>query len=142
MILRASWRRSIYDRPEHAQLFDGAEKLVKIHRFYDVGIHPEPVACQRIFFFFGRRQYDHGNHLEPLVRSDLLQDLQSIQLRQFQIQQNDGRALFGARRELFSAIQIVQGLLTVADNDDLVRELVFVKGGKSKLNIPWIVLND
>jgi hypothetical protein len=43
---------------------------------------------------------------------------------------------------LLSAIQIVQGLLTVADNDDLVRELVLVKGCKTKLNIPWIVLND
>jgi hypothetical protein len=43
---------------------------------------------------------------------------------------------------LFSAIQIVQGLLTIAGNHDLVRELVLAKGCQRKLNIPRIVLND
>jgi len=33
-------------------------------------------------------------------------------------------------------------LLAVAGNDDLVRELVFIKSRESQLNVSWVILYD
>lgn len=75
------------DRPENAEFLDRIHELVKIHWLDHVGVDPELIARHHVPFFPRRSEHDYGNHPQAVVRLDLLQDLQAIDLGEFKVQQ-------------------------------------------------------
>src|ERR1700730_1777237 len=124
----ASWRRLVNNCPENTKLPDGVHKLMEIDWFYDIRIHAQSVTRHHIFLFMGRCKHDDGYHFELFIRFNLLQHFQSIDLRQFQIEEHDRGVVIRARLELPPAIEIIQGLLAVGSDYDLVGEVVFLQG--------------
>src|SRR5215475_9589970 len=100
----ASWRRLIDHGPENPELFDGINKLVEIHWLDHIGVHAKCIARDHVSFLTGRREHDHRDHAQLLVRSNLLQHLQAINLRQFEIKQQDSRVPRRTRRKVAPAI--------------------------------------
>src|SRR5215470_17454711 len=109
----ASWWRLIDYGPENPKFFDGINKLVEINWLDHIGVHAKFIARDHVSFLMGRREHDHRNHAQFLISSNLLQHLQPIHLRQFEIKQQDSRVPRRTRRKVAPAIQIIQGLFAV-----------------------------
>ena len=52
-LFHAARRRFIDHRPEDTQFLHGIDKLVKVDRLHDIGVHPELVASHHVFFLVG-----------------------------------------------------------------------------------------
>src|ERR1700677_3162192 len=85
--LYASWRRLIDNCPEDSELLDGVDKLVEVDWFYYIGVHAKLIARHHISFLTRRGEDYHWNHSQFLIRLDLLQDLQSIDLGQLEVKE-------------------------------------------------------
>src|SRR5262249_61007805 len=96
----ASWRRLIDHGPENPELFDGINKLVEIHWLDHIGVHAKCIARDHVSFLMGKREYDHRNHAQFLIRSNLLQHLQAINIRQFEVKHKDSEVLRLQPREV------------------------------------------
>src|SRR5258707_5142145 len=104
----AAWWRLVNNCPENPEFLNGVYELVEIHRFYDIGVHAQRIARHHVTFFVGTGEHDHRNHPELLIRFDLLQHFQSIDLGQFQIEEQDGVDTIRAGPESTSAMEIIQ----------------------------------
>src|SRR5215510_2328121 len=114
----ASWWRLIDHGPENPELFDGINKLVEINWLDHIGVHTKCIARHHVSFLMGRREHDHRNHAKFLIGSNLLQHLQAINLRQFEIKQQDSRVPRRTRRKVAPTIQIIQGLFAVTSDNN------------------------
>src|SRR5215472_899927 len=119
----ASRGRLVDNGPKDSELLHGVYKFMKIHGLHDISVNAHPVACHHVFFFMGRSEDDHRNRLELLFRLDPLQNLQPIDLRQFQIEEKDRRVPIRAGSELAPAMEVVQGLLAIMSNHHLVSQV-------------------
>ena len=70
---QAARRGFVDNRPERSHLFDGVHQLVEVHRFDDVGIHPQCVAAEHIALFARGSHDDDRNELQLRVGFDLAQ---------------------------------------------------------------------
>src|SRR5437867_7235993 len=109
----ASWWLLIDDCPENPKFFDSIDKLVEINRLYHVGVHAKFIARYHVSFLTRRREHYHRNHFQFLIRYNLLQHLQSIDLRQFKIKQQDSSDITSTHLEIPQAIKIIQGLFAI-----------------------------
>src|SRR6267142_4291804 len=67
----AARRRLIDDGPEDAELLDGIDEFVKVHRLDHVGVHAEPVAGHHVALLTGGGEHHHRDHAQLLVGLDL-----------------------------------------------------------------------
>src|SRR5262249_30146198 len=119
----AARRRLVDDGPEHAELLDRIHELMEVDRLDHVRVHAQPVARHHVAFLARRGKHDDRDHPQPVVGLDLLQDLQTVDLRQLQIEQEHGRVVGGAAGETPAAVQIVERLGAVARDDHFVGEV-------------------
>src|SRR5215475_13006986 len=96
--------RLIDNCPENPEFFDGINKLVEINWLDHIGVHAKFIARDHVSFLTGRSEHDHRDHAQLLIRSNLLQHLQAINLRQFEIKQQDSRVPRRTRRKVAPAI--------------------------------------
>src|SRR6202044_3136417 len=80
--------------------------------------------------------------LQALVGPDLLQDLQSIDLRQFQVEKHDRRVVVGASAELAPTIEVIESFFSVASDHDLVCQVIFGQRGQSQFDVSRVVLDQ
>src|SRR5262245_16987750 len=66
----SAWWSLIQNKPVQPQLTDGSNKLIKIHRFLNIGIRAEAVAIQAVLFLLRGGEDHNGEEPCPLVRTD------------------------------------------------------------------------
>src|SRR5262249_5689073 len=138
----APGRWLVDDGPKDTQFFNGVDKLVEIHRLHHVGVHAQFVAGNHIAFLARRREHHHRDHFQFLVGFDRLENFETVDLWQLEVEQKDGRALATASLELSPVIEVVEGLLAVRDHHHLIAEVVFFQGSHGEFDILRVVFHQ
>src|SRR6185312_16434318 len=84
-------RRLVDDEPEQPELLDDAPERVEADRLLHVRVDAELVALDEIAFLLRRGHYDDGDRLGPGIVLDHPQDLEAVDFRQFEIEQDQPR---------------------------------------------------
>ena len=79
--------------PVETKLSDRVHELIEIDGLADVAVGPEIVALDPIPVLVRGGEDDHGDPLGARVGANPLQDLQTVDLGQLEIQQDDGRQI-------------------------------------------------
>src|SRR5476649_2165737 len=134
-------RHFVDDCPEHADLLHGVDEILKLQRLDHVGVDAELVAVDEILLLPRRGHHYDRDRLERRIALDLTQDLQSVHLRQFQVEEHHGRLIVRPCRELTPPIQIVQCFCSVPNVHDFIGELVGAEGVQDQLRVALTVLD-
>src|SRR5579862_5935209 len=84
-------RLLIKHQPVEPELPHRFDELVEVDRLAHVTVGAQAVAMHDVLLLFGGSQDDHGQQPGPLVRAQLGQDLESVQLGQLQVEEDDLR---------------------------------------------------
>src|SRR5580698_3604211 len=138
LLVGARWTFVQY-QPVHAQLPRGFSKLSEVHRFADVAIDAQPVTAHDITLFIGGSKNHHGKHARLFTFADAPQYFESINFRQFEIEEDDlGRILQSA---FAFAEQQVDGFFSIACNADVVRDIRFAESADSQQFVVGVVFD-
>ena len=73
----------VEQKPIEAQICNGLGELSEFDRLSHIAVRAEPIASEQVFMFVRGGQYDHRVVLRSWVSTDLPEDFQSIDFRQF-----------------------------------------------------------
>src|SRR3989442_1183482 len=139
-IARTSRRRSPFMM--QSRLPDGLGELGEIDRLADVAVGAEAVAAHDVLFFIGRGQHDDRHEPGAIVGPQSSQHLETVELRQFQIQQDDEWRLWIARGVRPSAEEIVEHLHAIPDDDDVIGKPVLLQRAHGERLVIGVVFDQ
>jgi hypothetical protein len=114
---------SIDHQPVQSNRLDGLAKLIEIDRLLYVTVGAQAEGLPDVPIFPGRGQDHYWDGSGSRIGLNLLEHLDAVDFRKFQIQQNqDGRTVKRPERMGASAKEKIQSFFTVAGNVDFVRE--------------------
>jgi hypothetical protein len=117
------WRAFVDDQPVESELPCGFCELIELDRLADIAITPRAVTPQDVLLLVRGGQDDHGDELGPIVGSDTVQNLQAIDLRELEVEQDDfGEHALGVRA---TCEEVVERFRPITHDDDLVSEVRF-----------------
>src|SRR5207245_5106290 len=86
-------QRFIQQEPVHPQRPGGFRELLEVHRLDDVAVDAQAIALHQVAFLARRGEHDHRGCPGAGVALDPTQDLQAVDQRQFDVQQDDLRQI-------------------------------------------------
>src|ERR1022692_4210475 len=123
-------------------LLDGIAKLLEVDRFLNIAVHPQVIAGDQIPLFFGRSHNHGGNVPGARIALDLGQHLQSVDLRQLQVQQHQfRRTIERSVRKCPTTKEKVECLRAIAHHKDAVGQLLSPESMQGKIAIILIVFH-
>ena len=140
MIIISVWGL-IEHQPIHANLAHGDGELIKVDWLDDVAVHAQLIATLNIWFL-ARRSQDHcGNVPRAIVAFKASQHLNSVDQRQFQVQQDhfwriDTTGISTGPKQKF------QRLLPISHDVDVIDEVVRLECVHGKFNVERIILDQ
>src|SRR4029077_17118763 len=138
-----SARLLVQEHPVQSHLGDGPGERLEIHRLDDVAVGTQSVRRRDIGFLVGRREYDDRQRLGPLIGPEPPQNLEAVDLRELQIQEDyAGRDADVTERMRLLTEEEVERLRTVARHEDLVREVAGAEGPQGELHVVRVVLDQ
>jgi hypothetical protein len=143
MGLGAGTRRGfVDDGPKYGKIFDGLGKFFEADGFDDVSVSAEFVAFNEILFFAGRSDHHDRDHAQVGVRFDAAKHLQPVDFRELEIEEDEKGETFRLLSEFAFLIKEVEGFGAVANVNNLIGKLVFVKGFDGKLRVAFAVFDE
>src|SRR5215207_2795040 len=138
--------RLVEVEPVPAEVLHGLGEPLEVGRLGDVGIGAEPVAGDDVLVLPGRGEEDDGQDLRPLVAAQALQDLKAVHLGQLHVEQDELRHDAGVPPDVGArSEEVLQRLLTVADDDDpvhLLDDAVRAEGAHGEEDLVLVVLDE
>ena len=140
---RTAGARLVQEEPEEPQRLGRFGELREVHGLAHVGVGAQRVAAQDVLVLLGRGEDDDRQELRALVGADAAQDLQAVDLRQLQVEQDDGWKLAGISARVRSgAEEVVERGGPVARDDDLVRDAALLEGQDRQLLVAGVVFDE
>src|SRR5208282_512113 len=81
-------RLHVQEKPVHTHLLDGLHELVEVDRLDDVAVHAQAIALDDIPVLLRRGEDDNRRHARAFVRLQRLDDLEAVDLRQLEVQED------------------------------------------------------
>ena len=101
------------------------------------------IALHDIRLLVGRGQYHHRNIFRPLIGFDGSEDLQTVHLGQFEIQEHHFRVLAGITIGVkATAKKKVQGFLPILDVEHLVGQVTFLERPERQFRVVGIIFHQ
>src|SRR4029077_14911557 len=124
------------EHPVQSHLGDGPGERLEIHGVDDVAVGTQSVRRRDIGFLVGRREDDDRQRLGPLIGPEPPQNLEAVDLRELQIQEDyAGRDADVTERMRLVTEEEVERLRAVARHEDLVREVAGAEGPQGELHV-------
>src|SRR6266498_5905363 len=141
-LANAARRPFVQDGPEDADFPDGFDELFESDRLDDVSVGSEPVALDEIPFLPRGGEHDDRHGLQRVVGLDPAQDLETVQPRHLQVEQDHGRVPLGPEREAAAPKKIIERFFAVARYDDLVGKVILAQRRQRQLDVLRVVLGE
>src|SRR6266545_545231 len=141
-LANAARRPFVQYGPEDADFPDGFDELFESDRLDDVSVGSEPVALDEIPFLPRGGEHDDRHGLQRVVGLDPAQDLETVQPRHLQVEQDHGRVPLGPEREAAAPKKIIERFFAVARYDDLVGKVILAQRRQRQLDVLRVVLGE
>src|SRR4030095_3136338 len=134
--------RAVDHHPVHADFGHCFGKRAEFHWLHDIAVDSESVALSDIRLLVRRGHHDHRYEAQAFVGFDTLKDLDTINLRHLQVEQNELRVIVSVAAGIVtSAIQEIERLLSIFDPVKPVHEVALPKTPHSQPGVVRIVLD-
>src|ERR1017187_5236680 len=135
--------RLVEKKPVEPDLVHGLEEFVRVHGLHDVAVRAEVIARHEVSLLARRGQDDDGDHFRPLVRLDAPEHLEPVHLRELEVEEDDS----GERRPGAGGIspfseEKLEGLGSVADDMNVVRDVGLLQRAQGQLGVVGVVLDE
>jgi hypothetical protein len=143
MSLGAFGRGFVEDEPVEAELARGFHELIEVDGLANVAVGTQAVAIGAVLLFIGRGENDDGEKLGAFVGAELAEDLEAVELGEFEVKQNDFRER-GKRRGGIGtgSEEIVESFAAIAGDDDFVLNIIFFQRAECEQLVIGIVLDE
>src|ERR1043166_4811624 len=135
--------RLVQEQPVKSQVSHGGGESLEVHRFDDVAVFPQLVALHDVLLFFRRGEYDNWNTLGARIALDPPQHFDAIDLRQFEIEKDNFRAVldFASGVRAFAKNKLDR-FGAVACDLDSIAEFGFTQGALGQFQILGCIFDD
>src|SRR5579883_308334 len=135
--------RFVQNQPVESELPDSFDESVELHRLSNVAVRAQAVALQPVLILIRGRENHDRKKPRSLGRAKPPQHLESADLGQLEIEENDLRHLrYVAAGIRAFAKEVVQRLFAVPDDDDFVSDVVLLQRAKREDFIIGIVFHQ
>ena len=117
------WGRLIDQSPKDSELADRGNKLIEVHRFYNIGVCTQLISFDEIIFLARGRQDDNWQNTEPGVGPNLTQRLESVDSGHFEIEHDDRGIDRRAGTECPAPTKEIHRLRAVIHDDNFIRQI-------------------
>src|SRR5690348_4196684 len=135
--------RLVQEQPVQPHLGYRAREGLEVDRLDDVAVRAEPVRGRDVGLLPGRCEHDHGQRARARVALEAPQDLETVDLRELQVEEDHARRDADVtQRVTILAEEEFQRFGAVARDEHLVREVATLERSQGEIHIVGIVFDQ